>query len=262
MEKFLKRIKLFLFFLSRFPNWRRKKAFNSHTLIVTSYSKELISQIDKLSEKLTDILFVNRSLHEFFSNEETFLIQKTAEKYNISIFLGDPIWFKEESWLERHKKTWEKLRKYPFINLIIPYQFSYYPKKYSYTGNVSLINLDKLFFKPSLSIYLKFFPILPTPCIHNSGLISILISSYYSKYIYVSGFKLNYTEFIFPCKDGKVIQKFIYQNHQEQIKINQSYTQRIKHISELLMQAEKIVKQIQKSKKIIFLTKGCFLGWN
>ena len=108
MEKFLKRIKLFLFFLSRLPNLRRKKAFNSHTLIVTSYSKELISQIDKLSEKLTDILFVNRSLHEFFSNEETFLIQKTAEKYNISIFLGDPIWFKEESWLERHKKTWEK----------------------------------------------------------------------------------------------------------------------------------------------------------
>tara|TARA_A100001011_G_scaffold165279_1_gene173966 strand:+ start:24931 stop:25719 length:789 start_codon:yes stop_codon:yes gene_type:complete len=262
MEKFLKRIKLILFFLSTLPNARRNKVSNSHTLIVTSYSKELVSQIDRFSEKLTDILFVNRSLYEFLNNEENNLIKKIKEKYKISIFLGDPIWFKEENWLERHKQTWEILRKDPFINLIIPYQFSYLPKKYSYSGIVSLINLDKFFLRASLPIYLKFFPILPIPCIHNSGLISILISSHHSKYIYVSGFKLNYTESIFPCKDGKVIQKFNYQDHQEQVKLNQSYSQRIKHISELLMQAEQIVKYIQKSKKIIFLTKGCTLGWN
>lgn len=110
MEKFLKRIKLFLFFLSRSANASRNKLFNSHTLIVTSYSKELVSQIESFSNKLTDILFVNRSLHEFLNNEETSLIQKKGGKYNISIFLGDPIWFKEENWLERHKQTWEILR--------------------------------------------------------------------------------------------------------------------------------------------------------
>ena len=80
MEKFLKRIKLILFFLASLPNSWRNKVSNSHTLIVTSYSKELVSQIDRFSNKLTDILFVNRSLFEFLNNEENTLIKKLKKK--------------------------------------------------------------------------------------------------------------------------------------------------------------------------------------
>jgi len=260
MEKLVKRIKYFISFLITSNKIKLNKT--KCTFLVASYTKDLLTQIDSLGNKITHLIFVNRSLYQLIKNENIYSINDLIKRYKITIFLGDPIWFKEEEWLERHKETWKILKKNKFIDLIIPYQFNYFPKKYNYKGSVSLVNLDKLFVKTNLSFYMMAFPLLPYPFIHNSGLISLLICSHLSKKVYVSGLKLNYVEFLFPFKNGKAIQRFIYENTIDEKLLNQSYYQRLIHLTELVEEADFIVSYLRKTKTIVFLTEGCILGWN